>query len=153
VFTSARLRSESTGTPLACTPSKSAPRSLSGLSDIFKATPAKAGAAPLRDEIKFRSPGPLFDLRVIAEGRLRPAATAPWPGAADRASPRAGVADVVVGWAVIRGTARPGLDGPATPREIPRRTDPTAIGSVWPGGSEVVLVVEPAQCDVAPYGW
>ena len=76
VFTSARLRSESTGTPLACTPSKSAPRSLSGLSDIFKATPAKAGAAPLRDEIKFRSPGPLFDLRVIAEGRLRPAATA-----------------------------------------------------------------------------
>lgn len=47
-----------------------------GLSDIFKATPAKAGAAPLRDEIKFRSPGPLFDLRVIAEGRLRPAATA-----------------------------------------------------------------------------
>ena len=74
-------------------------------------------------------------------------------GTADRASPRAGVADVVVGWAVIRGTARPGLDGPATPREIPRRTDPTAIGSVWPGCSEVVLVVEPAQCDVAPYGW
>ena len=57
-------------------PSKSALRSLSGLSDIFKATPAKAAAAPLRDEIKFRSPGPLFDLRVIAEGRLRPAATA-----------------------------------------------------------------------------
>ena len=31
-------------------------------------------------------------------------------GTADRASPRAGVADVVVGWAVIRGDrARPGF--------------------------------------------
>ena len=57
-------------------PSKSAPRSLSGLCNIFKATPAKAAAAPLRDEINSGARVSSLTLRVIAEGRLRPAATA-----------------------------------------------------------------------------
>lgn len=45
-------------------------------------------------------------MRVIAEGRFAAGGdgTSGW------------VADVVVGWAVIRGNARPGLDGP-TPTE------------------------------------
>jgi hypothetical protein len=110
-------------------PSKSAPRSLSGLSNIFKATPAKAAAAPLRDEINSGARVPSLTLRVIAEGRFAaggdgaPSAAAPWPGAADRASPRAGVTDVVVGWAAKKRHCLPPsgatTSAPAGPCESP----------------------------------
>src|SRR6476646_8995597 len=102
VFTSARLRSESTGTPLACTPfqvrSPWPQRAVRHLQSY--AGKGCGGTVARRDQILER--GALFDLRVIAEGRFAAGGdgTSGW------------VADVVVGWAVIRGNARPGLDGP-----------------------------------------
>jgi len=91
----------------------------------------------LRDEIKFRSAGPLCDLRVIAEGRLRPAATAhhrrPRHGRGSRSCVASGGGGRRCGrLGGDSGDRASGLDGPATPREIPRPTDPTANRSAWP---------------------